>query len=327
MSQTVLVTGGTGFIGRRVITQLLSNGRRVLALTRRPQTADWIIDWGAEPVWGNILDPPEALAEVMEEADTIFHVAGVNELCPRDPARMYRANVLGTRNVILAAAAAGVRRIVHTSSAATIGERPGEIGTESTQHRGTFLSHYEKSKTLAEHEALDLAARHDLDVVVVNPCSVQGPGRATGTGRLLGSLLRAPIAVAPKTWVSILDIDDCARGHLLAAELGRSGQRYVLCGSSVTAGEGLRILREVTGRPRVGVTVPAFVFRAIGPAVETIEALAGRRTSSCPEALRVLLHGHRYDGSLAARELGLAYTPLQDTIARTVTWLRREGRA
>ncbi len=195
-------------------------------------------------------------------ADLVFHVAGVNKMCVPDPTEMYRVNVEGTRNVLKAAAAAGVRRVVYTSSAATIGEPEGAVGNEETPHRGHFHSHYERSKYEAEQVAL--ARGSGVDVVVVNPSSVQGPGRATGTGKILLDLVAGRLSTVVDTRISIVDIDDCARGHVLAAASGVAGQRYVLNSFSMTIQEAVGLLGSVIDRPLRVRYLPAPVALAGG---------------------------------------------------------------
>ncbi len=167
-------------------------------------------------------------------------------MCPRHPEAMYQVNYLGTWNVMEACRDTGVRRLVHTSSAVAIGEQHGTVGSEESPHRGRYLSAYERSKHLSE--MLVLEARPGLEVVVVNPSSVQGPGRATGTGKLVLDVVRGKMPFLVDTTVSIVDIDDCARGHLLAAERGAPGRRYVLNGASLGIGAAIELIRRATGR-------------------------------------------------------------------------------
>src|SRR5205823_9083701 len=181
---TALVTGGTGFLGRAIVERLVANGDPVRALARSDASAKALAELGAEPVRGDVLDL-DALASAMEGCDLVYHAAGANAFCVRDPSPMFEVNVEGSRTVVRAAARAGVRRVVYTSSAATLGEASGTIGAEESPHRGWFLSNYERSKFEAEQAVFAAARATGLEVVSVNPASVQGPGRATGSARLL----------------------------------------------------------------------------------------------------------------------------------------------
>jgi dihydroflavonol-4-reductase len=324
MGERVFVTGGSGLIGRALVTRLLGRGDRVVALARSDAAAHDLSGLGAEVVRGDLRDE-EALAEGLRATDLAYNVAGVNTLCPTDPAPLYRVNRDGAQAMVRAAAAAGVRRLVHTSSAATLGEAEGTIGTEDSPHRGWFLSDYERSKTEGEQAVMEEAARTGLDVVCVNPSSVQGPGRTGGTGRILLALLDRRLPVFIDTRISVTDIADTVEGHVLAAERGVAGRRYVLCGATLTTREAFALLSRVSGRavrPRI---VPAPVASAAGAVVERASRLARRHPPFCRAMARTMLHGHAYDGSRAAVELGLRYTPVEETLRATLDWARAEG--
>ncbi|HEU5112339.1 MAG TPA: NAD-dependent epimerase/dehydratase family protein [Acidimicrobiia bacterium] len=316
------VTGGSGVVGRALVRHLIDAGHQVVALARTPDSAADLRVRGATPVDGDVLDPP-GLRALVEGKDWVFHVAGINEMCSPDPDLMDLVNIEGTRNVMEACRSAGVGRMIHTSSAAAIGEAHGTIGSESTPHRGSYLSRYERSKHLAERVLFDQAG--DLEVVAVNPSSVQGPGRATGTGKLILDLVNGRLPFLVETTVSMVDIDDCARGHVLAAERGRFGQRYILNGSSSSISEVVDLFNAITGRDLAPRFVPGWMASGGAAAIEIGGRIGGRRPPVCREMVRVLRAGHTYDGSRATRDLGLEYTPLESTIARTVDWFRAQG--
>jgi dihydroflavonol-4-reductase len=318
----VAVTGGSGIVGSALLERAVAGGHDVRALARSPQAVAKVEGRGAEPVPGDILDL-EALRRLVAGADWVFHVAGVNEMCPRDPAAMDRVNVVGTGNVVEACRAAGVGRLIHTSSAVAIGESQGSVGSEDSTHRGRYLSRYERSKHLSEEVAL--GAGPGLEVVVVCPSSVQGPGRATGTGKLILDVLRGKIPFLVDTTVSVVDIDDCAEGHLLAAGVGEPGRRYLLNGASLRLDEAIDLITKVTGIDVARRYLPGSVVSALAWLVDGGARLARRHSPLCPEMARVLRHGHRYDGSRATRELGLSYRPIEDTMRRTVDWFQAEG--
>lgn len=316
------VTGGSGVVGRALVRHLVGQGHQVNALARTPASAAELRGIGATPVEGDVLDPP-TLRQITDGQDWVFHVAGINEMCSPDPDLMDLVNIQGTRNVLDACRSTGVARLVHTSSAAAIGEAPGTIGTEESRHRGEYLSRYERSKHLSEQLLFKEAG--DLDVVAVNPSSVQGPGRETGTGKLILDLLNGRLPFLVESTVSIIDIDDCARGHALAAERGVGGQRYILNGSSPSISELLDRFNEITGRNLAPRFLPGWTASAGATAIELGARFAKRRSPVCREMVRVLRAGHAYDGSRATRELGLGYTPLETTISRTVDWFREQG--
>ena len=173
----------------------------------------------------------------MDGSDVVFHVAGVNGFCLPDSSEMFATNVERIGRVIRAALRAGVGKVVYTSSAVTIGEQAGAVGTEATIHRGWYLSEYERSKVEAERAVAIEAEDLGVNVVSVNPASVQGPGRVTGTARLLLAFLKGRLRWLPGHRATIVDVDDCARGHLAAAERGAKGARYLLAGATVSTAD------------------------------------------------------------------------------------------
>jgi dihydroflavonol-4-reductase len=320
----VFVTGGNGVVGGALVRRLLERGDEVVGLARSERSQVELEAVGARVARGDLLDE-DALARGMEGASAVFNVAGVNALCVDDPSAMLRTNVDGPVAVVRAAARAGVPRVVHTSSAATVGEESGAVGREDTVHRGWYLSTYERSKTEGERAALEAGRANGVEVVAVNPSSVQGPGRATGTARFLLAFVDGRLKVFVKTNISLVDIDDCADGHLLAAERGVAGERYLLNGMALTIAEALRLAADVAGVQRRPRLLPPPVATAGAAVVERAFRIARRRPPVCGEMVRTLLHGHRYDGSRAERELGLRYTDPRETLRRTVEWAHGAG--
>jgi dihydroflavonol-4-reductase len=318
----VAVTGGSGVVGTSLIKHLIEAGHDVRALARSTRSVGRLASLGATPVRGDVLDY-YSLGKLVDGVEWVFHVAGVNELCTKDPDHMWRVNVEGTRLVMNACRSSGVSRMIHTSSAVTFGEGDGLVATERTPHRGRFLSDYEHSKTAAER--LLFSEARGLDVVAVNPSSVQGPGRSTGTGRILLGAARGNLPFVIDTTLSLIDIDDCARGHLLAADKGAAGARYLLSGATVTMSEALALLSVATGRDLSPRFINPWLAYGLGSVVGVLYRLLGRTPPICGEAVRVMSRGHRYDGSRATRELGLEYTPIDDTLRRTVEWFESEG--
>jgi dihydroflavonol-4-reductase len=311
-------------IGTALLTRLLTRGDEVVALARSETAARTLEGRGATVVRGEA-DDEDAMARGMEGCQFAFNVAGVNSLCVEDPRPMERINVAGAAAAVRAAARAGVSRLVHTSSAATLGEAPGTVGNEWTAHRGWYLSTYERTKTEGERAALEASRQVGQDLVLVNPSSVQGPGRASGTGRFLLAFLDGRLKVFIPTVVSLVDIDDCVEGHLLACERGLAGERYLFNGMTLGISQALALAADVAGVQRRPRLVPRPVATAAATVVERAFRLAGRHPPVCREMVRTLLHGHRYDGSRAERDLGLRYTEPRETIRKTVAWARAEG--
>jgi dihydroflavonol-4-reductase len=324
VTEAVLVTGGTGFLGGAIVERLLADGRTVKALARSEASAHALRALGAEPVRGDVLDV-DPLAAAMRDCAVVYHAAGVNAFCLRDPSPLFEGNVRGSRNVMQAAARAGVGRVVYTSSAATLGEARGTVGTETSPHRGWFLSNYERSKFEAEQAALASARETGIEVVCMNPASVQGPGRATGSARLLLDYLNGRLKAVVDSTISLVDIADCTEGHLLAETRGEPGERYVLSGATLTVREGVQLLAQLTGIDEPFRALPPAVAVAAAGALEAAARLRRTTPRVCRELVRTLRHGHAYDGSRAVRDLGLTYTTIEETLARTLDWFVEQG--
>ncbi|HSJ71361.1 MAG TPA: NAD-dependent epimerase/dehydratase family protein [Acidimicrobiia bacterium] len=324
MTRDVAVTGGSGLVGGHLVSRLVAEGRSVRALVRSESSASVVSALGADPYPVDLFDD-SGLRRALWGVPLLFHVAGVNDPCPRDVAAMDHVNIEGTRSVVRAAAEAGVRRIVYTSSAVAIGEREGIVGTESIVHSGEYHSPYARSKHLAELVAFETAADLGIDLVGVNPSSVQGPGRSGGSARILLYALRSRRPWVMDTHVSIVDIEDCTDGHLAAVELGRPLERYLLSGATVSVREALELAQAVANvelRPR---WLSAGLVRALGRPASRIIGAIRPGSGVCPALIDTLLHGHRFDASRSRRELGIEYTPLAETFARTIEWFRAEG--
>ena len=320
----VFVTGASGFIGGALATRLQERGDEIVALARSDASAAALGARGLKVVRGDVCDE-DSLARGMAGCELAYHVAGINSHCPPDPKLLLRVNARGPELVVQAAARAGVERVVYTSSGASVGEAKGTVGREDSVHRGSYLSAYDRSKHEGEQAAFAAAHRTGVEVVAVNPSSVQGPGRTTGNGKLIVDYVNGKLPVFVDTYLSVVDIADTTEAHILAAERGRPGARYVLNGATLTSAEALELLDSITGvKHRVRIVPPAVAMSAAG-ALEAAYALRGRVPSLCRARIRTFLHGHQYDGSLAERELGLVYTPVEETFRRTIEWARSEG--
>ena len=323
MSDTA-ITGASGLVGGDLLKALIRRGATTRAIVRSPEAARTVESLGGAPIVADLFDH-DALRDAMWGADVIYHVAGVNDTCARDSAAMDRVNIDGTRSVVAAAAAAGVGRVVYTSSAAAIGENEGIVASEQIVNNGDFLSPYARSKYLAEVAAFEEASAVGIDLVSVNPSSVQGPGRSGGSARILLYALTARRPFLTDTHLSIVDIADCTEGHLAAAEHGRPGERYLLSGATLTVEEAVDMAADTSGvrvEPRwLSASTVRTVGRPLSRVINRIKPGAG----VCPALIDTLLHGHRFDGSRAERELGVTYTPVTETFARTIAWFEAEG--
>jgi dihydroflavonol-4-reductase len=321
VSGSALVTGATGFLGRAIVEDLVAAGRPVRALVRSDSAAKNVSALGAEPVRGDLREP-STLEAACAGCEVVYHAAGVNAFCLPDPRPLLEVNVAGSRAVATAAAAAGVGKLIYTSSAVTV-EGTG-AGTSRLQRRD-FPSDYARSKVAAERSVLQVAERTGLTVVCVNPASVQGPGRTSGTARFLIDYLNGRLPVAVDGPLNVIDITDCTRGHLLAEEHGAAGERYLLCGASMTFREGLALLGRLTGIDDAPRFLPPRLAYTLAAGVEAVGRARRRRSPFCRELVRTLTEGTPYDGTKASTELGLAYTPIETSMRRTISWYIAQG--
>jgi dihydroflavonol-4-reductase len=319
---TILVTGGAGYIGSKMADSLLARGEKVRVFDLRADAATHLAHTGAELREGDILDQ-EAARAALEGCDRLFHVAAVFEMWIPDKATYYQVNVDGTANILEIALEMGVERVVHTSSAVTIGERRDQIGDEETVHRRYFLSDYERSKYLGERVALKMSER-GLPLICVNPTSVYGPGQTRHMTGALVRFLNGRLPAVVDTELNFVYIDDVVEGHLLAMERGEVGQRYILGGENVSLVRFLSLAAEIAGLPTKPRSVPAWSLSLTARFLGMVSAITGRRPWVSPDEARTALHSFVFDNRRARTELGLGFTPLREGLERTVRWLQEE---
>ena len=317
----VFLTGGSGWVGGALLRRLVADGRHVRALARSVIASEIVRSRGAEPVRGDLLQPGD-WEKRLAGCAILYHVAGEVAMCDRD---RLEVNVAGTRNIVAAAGRAGVRRIVLTSSAATIGEAHGTVGAETTPPPRKWLSAYARSKHLAEQAAFADAARLGIELVAVNPSSVQGPGRTHGSARIFIGFLRGKLRWAVETRMPLVFVDDAINGHLLAASRGKAGERYLISGWSPTVAEAVALLAEISGVERRVRYLPGWMFSGAAGTVAAAWRLVGKEPPLCRAMAREVRHGHVFDSSKAERELGLKFTPPEEWLGATVDWYREQG--
>lgn len=328
-SQRVLLTGGTGFIGSHVARTLLGRELPVRCLVRSGSRLHNLDGLAVELVEGELADPA-SLRGAVEHCDLVFHCAADYRLWAPDPEELYRANVEGTRHLLEAAAEAGVRRVVHTSSVGALGSRrDGEPANEETPVRlEDMVGHYKRSKYLAER-LVEGWARRGLDVVIVNPSTPVGERdlKPTPTGQLIVDFLNGKLPAYVDTGLNLVDVRDVAEGHALAAERGRQGERYILGGPNLTLRQLLELLSRIAGRPPPRLRLPHAVPALAAAAESTWARWRGRPPRIAPEAVRMARRRMFFDASKARRELGLPQSPVEQALARAVAWFRQHGYA
>jgi dihydroflavonol-4-reductase len=304
----ILLTGATGFIGGHLARALLAQNAHVRALVR-PSRRDALE--GVEVVTGDLTDR-DSLRRAVAGCDVVFHCAADYRLYARDPGELYRNNVDGTRNLLQAAAEANVRRVVYTSSVGAVGAFVEMVGD------------YKRSKFLAERE-VDAWVERGLPVVTVSPATTVGEldARPTPTGQIIVDFLNGRLPAYVDTGLNVIDVRDVAAGHLLAAERGRPGARYILANENVSFERLLGLLAQLSGLRAPRVRLPGWLPVAIAH----LEARFGRwRTPRVPlEAARMARTRMFFDGGPAVRELGLPQSPIAPALRRAISWFVAHG--
>lgn len=322
-----LVTGGTGFVGAHVVRALLQRGDHVRCLVRAGSRRDNLEGLEVTAVEGDLCDS-RALARAVTGCDLVFHCAADYRLGVPDPEALYRTNVEGTRALLEAAAAAGVPRVVHTSSVGALGlRRDGEPADEDTPvSLEDMIGHYKRSKFLAERVAEEWAER-GLDVVIVNPSTPVGELdiKPTPTGQIIVDFLRGRMPAYVDTGINLVDVRDVAAGHLLAAEHGLAGRRYILGCRNMSLREMLEHLAAITGRSAPRVRLPHWVPMTAARIAERAARFTGKPPRLTVEAVRMSQYRMYFDAGRAVRELGLPQSSVVDALARAVEWFRERG--
>ena len=324
------VTGATGFLGAHVARVLAEQGADLRLLVRPSSDLRNIQGLKADQVTGD-LRSPESIEKAIAGCDTVFHVAADYRLWVRDPEQMYRSNVEGTRAILEAARKNSVRRLVYTSSVATMGfSSNGTVADEdSPVSLADMIGHYKRSKFMAEQIALE-AGRSGQEVVVVNPSTPVGEMdiKPTPSGRIIVDFLKRKFPAYVDTGLNLVDATECARGHILALEKGRSGHRYVLGGENLTLKQILDKLAAITGLPSPRVKVPYVMALATGVVDEIVTGrIRGREPRATIDAVRMGRKKMFVSSSKAERELGWRMVPLDAALGRAVAWFKANGYA
>ena len=326
-----LVTGATGFVGSHVARLLAERGHEVRVLVRRESRLDNLAGTACERVVGDLLDA-SSLQDACSGCDLVLHVAADYRLWAPDPSVLYRTNVDGSVAVVRAAMSAGARRIVYTSTVGALGiPKDGTPGTEATPvSLADMVGHYKRSKFLAEEAVRRIAREERAPVVIVNPSTPVGPAdiKPTPTGRIVVDYLNGRMPAYVNTGLNLVDVRDVAAGHLLVAEHGVPGERYILGNRNLTLRDILVMLSEITGLPAPRVRIPYAVALAFG-AVDTFVSgrLRGKEPRAPLEGVRMAAKRMYFSAERAVRELGLPQSPVDVALRDAVAWFRQHGYA
>ncbi len=326
-----LVTGATGFVGSHVARLLTERGTPVRVLARPGSRRDnlAILDPRLLEVAEGDLTDPASLRSALQGCDILYHVAADYRLWARDPQELYRANVEGTRELLGAARDTGCERVLYCSTVGALGiPKDGSAGTEITPvTEADMTGHYKRSKFLAEAEARRFAA-DGLHVVIVNPSTPVGECdiKPTPTGQIIVDFLNRKMPAYVDTGLNLIDVRDVAEGMLLAAERGRSGERYILGHQNLTLQQILGLLADITGMDAPRVRMPYQVaYIAVGIENLIMDGLLRRAPAHPFEGVRMERKRMFFDASRAVTELGLPQSPVRDALARAVEWFRTHG--
>lgn len=322
------VTGATGFLGSHVARVLAGQGAELRLLVRPTSNLKNLTGLNAETATGDLRDPA-SLEKAMSGCDTVFHVAADYRLWVRDPQEMYRSNVEGTRAILEGARRTGVRRVVYTSSVATMGftsnGRPAD--EDSPVALADMIGHYKRSKFMAEQVALE-AGRSGLHVVTVNPTTPVGEQdiKPTPTGRIILDFLKRKFPAYVETGLNLVDVTECARGHIAAVEKGKTGERYILGGENLTLKQILDKLGSISGLSSPSVKLPYFFALAAAVVDETVTGrILGREPRATIDTVRMGRKKMFASSAKAERELGWKVVRAENALRRAVDWFRSNG--
>ena len=323
MTIKAFVTGGTGFIGANLVRELLQNKYSVKALARPNSNLNNLRGLDLEIVTGDLNSPD--LDRMMGDCQVLFQVAARYSLWQKDKDILYRSNVLGTRNILAAAKRAKVERIVYTSSVAAIGVgKPGKIVDESHQSPvDSLIGHYKKSKFYGEQEAIK-AAKSGQDIVIVNPSTPIGPMdiKPTPTGEIILRFLNRQMPAYVDTGLNFIDVRDVAKGHILALEKGKTGERYILGNENLSLKAFLDRLSQITGLPAPQNTLPLWLPLTVAAIDEYILSFFGKSPSLAVDGVKMSAQKMYYDPSKAINDLNLPQSSIQVALQDAVNWFQ-----
>ena len=324
----VLVTGSTGFVGGNLVRALKAKGYEIRVLVRKQSDDFTLRHIDVERVTGDLTDR-ESLERALKDCEGLFHCAALYTFWNLDYREVYRVNVEGTKTILQEAIKAGVKKVVYTSSVATIGIPQKGLGTEDTEPTpANLIGHYKRSKYEAEQEAMK-AVSMGLPVVVVNPTAPVGPWdvKPTPTGGIILDFLKGKIPAYVNTGLNIVDVEDVATGHILAMEKGQPGQRYILGNRNMTFKNLLDILSNITGKKGPYFRIPITVLIALGMIDELIEGKLLKKKPQIPlEGIRIARRPMYVTSRKAIQELGFPQNSPEVALENAVKWFRNNDR-
>ncbi len=327
MSDSVLVTGASGFVGSAVARKLAERGYRVRVLMRKSSPKTNLAGLDAEPVEGDMMDAA-SMRRAMQGARYLFHVAADYRLWARDPEEIVRNNREGTRNAMEAALAESVEKVVYTSSVATLKPIAGQsVGEDSRHDEQTAIGAYKRSKVVAERLVEAMIAERTLPATIVSPSTPIGPRdvKPTPTGRILVEAATGRMPAYVDTGLNLAHVDDVADGHLLALDKGKIGERYILGGQDATLAEMLGQIAELSNRKPPRINLPRAPLYPIAYAAEAFASLTGKEPFVTIDALNMSKYHMFFSSAKAERELGYKAQPYREALHDALAWFKQAG--
>jgi dihydroflavonol-4-reductase len=323
---TTLVTGAAGFLGSHVARQLVARGENVRVLLRPSSQNRAIADLPLEYVTGDLRDT-NSLDRALKGINRVFHAAADYRLWAQHSQDIYDSNVGGTKNILAAAKRAGVEQFIYTSTVATIAvDRPAQPNESTDSKLEEMIGHYKRSKWMAEREALN-AARAGLPVIVAMPTTPVGPWdwKPTPTGKLIVDFLNGKMPGYVETGLNFVGVEECAAGHLLVAEKGKVGERYLLGGENLTLKQVLDTLAKITGLPSPSLKISYNVALGVAYASTLFARLVGKEPGIPVEGVKIAQHKMFVDCARSQSELGFKPGPVAAALERAVRWYEANG--
>jgi dihydroflavonol-4-reductase len=323
---TTLVTGAAGFLGSHVTRQLVARGESVRVLMRPSSSNRAISDLPLEYVTGDLRDAA-SLERSMKGVKRVFHVAADYRLWAKRSKDIYDSNVGGTKNLLAAAKSAGIEQLVYTSTVATIAVDRPELPNEFTEAKlEEMVGHYKRSKWMAEKEVLQ-AAKDGLPAIIAMPTTPVGPWdwKPTPTGKIILDFLNGKMPGYVETGLNFVGVEECAAGHLLAAERGKIGERYLLGAENLTLKGLLDVLAKITGLRAPTMKIPHGVALGVAYVESAFSRLIGKEPQIPVEGVKIAQHTMFVDASRAVKELGFQPGPVAAALERAVRWYQANG--
>jgi dihydroflavonol-4-reductase len=323
--KTAFVTGGTGFIGSRLVALLVARGVQVRALARSQAGLEKVKALGAAPIQGDVTDPG-SMKEALRGCDVVFHVASMYEVGLRYKTQMEKVNVDGVRNVIETALAVGVPKIIFTGTVGVFGDTKGRTVDETYEYQGKFSTVYERTKWIAHYQVVQPFIKQGAPIIVVMPSAVFGPDDHSTINDLMKLHLRRRLPVVPgkETTFSYVYVDDVAEGHILAAEKGRIGESYILAGTKLSFSEFVNLWPKVSGCPAPVFGIPSVFLRIWWPLLALLERVFPMPALLSGEAARVLGTTWLATSEKAQCELGYRFRSVEEGLKLTFDWLKNQ---